>query len=136
MNAAEYEKFKVGLDVLHELRTLTAEQVYDLFLEKRAGMMSMDFSAYRPEVRARVRLACLCRRFRKQDADEVMHAFAALDPSRQKKLVSFINADGITERPGLLLYRGPDFLSAVSANKVLTLTSGFRVLLKVYEQAA
>lgn len=136
MNDKNYLNFKVGLDVLGYLTSETAEQVYDRFLAQRALEQGLSFSAYNPDARARVRLACLARAFDRESGRAMSDAFEQLDPSMQKRLMDFVNADGITEKPGFLLYKSPQFIDAAKSNTKIGLTLALKVLLNVYEAAA
>jgi len=131
-----YTNFKVGLDVLQHLMDESAEQVYDRFLARRAENQNLSFSPYNPEARARVRLACLTRVMDPAGGKQVAEAFSALDGETQKKLMDFVNKDGITEKPGLLMYNLPNLLEAAAKpDSKIGLTLAMQVLLNVYEAA-
>jgi len=136
MNDTMYVNFKVGLDVLGHLDQESAEQVYDRFLGERASSQGLSFSAYNPDARARVRLACLARAFDPTEGRAMSDAFASLDSGSQKRLMDFVNADGITEKPGFLLYNSPKFIDAAKTNNKIGLALALKVLLSVYEAAA
>jgi len=127
-----YTNFKVGLDQLQHLMDESAQTVYNRFLAERARAQGLTFNEQDMESRARVRLACLSRIFEVSGGREVTDAFNKLEESERKDLARFLNADGITEKPGFLLSFSPQLLEY--ARNSTGLMQGMRMLLKVYQE--
>lgn len=129
-----YTNFKVGLDVLQHLMDESAQDVYNRFLAERARAQGLTFNAEDSDSRARVRLACLSRIFDVNGGREVTDAFNKMPETERTALARFLNADGITEKPGFLLYGAPQLLE--NARNSTGLMQGVRMLLKVYQECA
>ncbi|CAK0904969.1 unnamed protein product, partial [Prorocentrum cordatum] len=131
-----YSNYKVGLDVLKHLMRESAQQVYERFLKERARAQALSFYPHDPASRARVRLACLARVFDAEGGREVSEALAGMEPGQRRSLIHFLNADGIDQKPGFLLYFAPHVLANARRNPSIGLTLGLEMLVTVYEAAA
>jgi len=131
-----FTNFKVGLDVLGHLTDEDAFKVYNRFLQERAKGQGLTFNVNNPKSRATVRLACLARFFDADGGKQVQQAFAQLDEATRKKLIHYINADGINVKPGILMYNSPNFIFNSVKNPNIGLARALQVLLTVYEVAS
>ncbi|CAE8600850.1 unnamed protein product [Polarella glacialis] len=117
-----------------------ALQVYNRLLRERAKAQGLSLALTPQEdqgaSRALVRLACLTRVFDAQGGKEVSDAFYAIASEKRNRLTKFLNADGITEAPGFLLYNAPAFLENARTKKFTDVRLIFELLLNVYEVAA
>eukprot|EP00930_Biecheleria_cincta_P055421 TRINITY_DN41740_c0_g1_i1.p1 TRINITY_DN41740_c0_g1~~TRINITY_DN41740_c0_g1_i1.p1 ORF type:complete len:1506 (-),score=256.24 TRINITY_DN41740_c0_g1_i1:248-4735(-) len=136
MGEKMYTNFKVGLEVLQHLESDSPQQVYNRFLAERAHSQGLAFDASVGESRAVVRLACMARVFDSENGSKVRDAFGSLDAAERERLSRFLNADGIEEKPAILLYNAPNLLQNGSENPHVGLERAFRMLLWIYDAAA
>merc|ERR1719247_927283 len=111
------------------LRNESEEKVYHRFLGKRAQKQGLHIDIKDSISCAKVRLACLSRYY--NDAKEVSDAFDELPENEKLQLTMFLNRDGITQKPGFLLFPGPQLMEDTT-NKVGMLCA-FRMLLRIYQ---
>jgi len=133
MTEIMYANFKRGLDVLHTLSSSSVEYSYDGFLQRRAILCFTGFTS--EEHRSLVRLACCARVFTQDGGAKAQHAFMSLFSDERRRLCTYLNADGVLNRPGFLLYYAPAFLESCKNSEIIGLLRGFRMMLKIYESA-
>eukprot|EP00397_Hematodinium_sp_SG-2012_P000013 GEMP01000013.1.p1 GENE.GEMP01000013.1~~GEMP01000013.1.p1 ORF type:complete len:4104 (+),score=709.09 GEMP01000013.1:293-12604(+) len=134
MTETMYANFKRGLDVLQTLSSNSVDHSYDAFLQQRGILCFSTFSS--GEERALVRLACCARVFNQTGGMQVQEAFMSLFTDERRQLTNFLNADGVTQRPGYLLYYAPAFLEYCRNSQVIGLARGMRMLLRIYATAS
>jgi len=137
MTDFQYSNFKLGLDALPHFNDESPQEVLNRFLGDRAKRLGLPFDGnHDKEARAKVRLACMTRAFEVPDGKKVADAFDKLTPEERRSLMSFLNADGIVEKPGFLLFNLPNFLEAAKKSTKIGLEHATKILLAVYEAAA
>ncbi|KAF4666566.1 hypothetical protein FOZ61_009605 [Perkinsus olseni] len=134
MDQSLYSTFQDGVDCLEMLTTESVDEVYKSYLTRRARTFGEDVVS-RSDF-ALARLACQARVSDISDAEEVMAVWnEGLTSSERSTLTEFLTRDGITGRPGYLIYYAPAFLCNSKRNESVGLLSAVRMLLKVYETA-
>eukprot|EP00746_Dinoflagellata_sp_MGD_P009917 gnl/MRDRNA2_/MRDRNA2_120324_c0_seq1.p1 gnl/MRDRNA2_/MRDRNA2_120324_c0~~gnl/MRDRNA2_/MRDRNA2_120324_c0_seq1.p1 ORF type:complete len:1026 (-),score=208.12 gnl/MRDRNA2_/MRDRNA2_120324_c0_seq1:221-3259(-) len=134
MTETMYANFNRGRDVLQMLSSKSVWDTYDVFLQRRSALCFSRFSS--DAERAVVRLACCARVFDYDGGILVQNAFQGLYSDERARLTKYLNADGIRERPGFLLYYAPAFMENAKLNPNVGLENGMRLMLAVYDMAA
>jgi len=136
MKEGMYTNFKTGLDELQRLVDLSAVEVYNNFLRQRAKAQVLTFNDDDNVSRAVCRLACLCRVFDQANAKDCLDCFQQLEEQDRNQLTHFLNADGVTERPGYLLFGSPQLMENSHKNKAIGRYRAMQMLLSVYQLCA
>jgi len=136
MNDPLFSNFKLGLDVLNHLKDESAQDVSARFLGKKAEVLKMPFKASDPQSKALVRLCVLSRVLKSDGVTQITEAWQQMDSETLSGLVKYLNTDGITQKPGLLLFNAPNLLDAAKSNPAIGPARGMRMLLRIYQAAA
>merc|ERR1719323_2203716 len=112
MSETMYKNVKCGMDCLMHLDDKTPQQVFNLYLSVRAKAQGLLFDEQSPVSRAQVRFACMARKDTPDGGEQVRQAFEALSDARRSALAKCLNADGMEQKPGFLLFQSPNFLES------------------------
>ena len=116
--------------------TVGAARVYDEFLSIRASLLNFAFDAQDRSERHLVRLALMLRLTTPGEAVVLKGAFGLLDLDVQAVLMGELNATGVDDGWGILVYYAPDLLRNVRAlagsNQREGLVAGLSLLARVY----
>ena len=119
--------------------TVGAARVYDEFLSIRASLLNFAFDAQNRSERHLVRLALMLRLTTPGEAVVLKGAFGLLDLDVQAVLMGELNATGVDDGWGILVYYAPDLLRNVRAlagsNQREGLVAGLSLLARVYVAA-
>ena len=119
--------------------TVGAARVYDEFLSTRASLLNFAFDAQDRSERHLVRLALMLRLTTPSEAVVLKGAFGLLDLDVQAVLTGELNATGVDDGWGILVYYAPDLLRNVRAlagsNQREGLVAGLSLLARVYVAA-
>eukprot|EP00392_Amoebophrya_sp_AT5.2_P010780 g10847.t1 len=88
---------------------------YDVFLHSRGALCLPELSSAKE--RAVIRLCCNARVFDFEGGKKVQQAFSELFLDEQQRFIKYLNADGIHERPGFLLYHLPNFFQITAGGE-------------------
>jgi len=130
MTETQFQRFKPGLDALEQLRYQEAGAAYNSFIRLQGSKALARFAS--PEHQALARLMCLGAASNTKHGEELCSAFDQLEKRERARLIEWLTADGITERPGYVLCDAPRYLDAAQKNqKGVGLTKALRKLLGV-----
>jgi hypothetical protein len=132
MTEPQFQRFKPGLDALEQLRTQDAGAAYNSFIRLQGSKALARFAS--PEHQALARLMCLGAASDTKHGEELCSAFDGLEKRERTRLIEWLTADGISEKPGYVLCDAPRFLDAAQKNQTsVGLTKALRTLLSVKE---
>lgn len=133
MTEPQFQKLRPGLDALQELRSAGAVPAYDGFLLGRAAPAMSQFAA--PEHKTLARLLCLAQC---SDIDTgtvtgryVNDAFCKLMQIERNILTKWLNADGIQQKPGFMLFGLPEYLNNAQRNTAVGIPNALRLLVRI-----
>ncbi|CAD7960797.1 unnamed protein product [Amoebophrya sp. A25] len=108
---------------------------YDIFLHSRSALCLAELSS--ATERAVIRLCCNARVFDFEGGKKVQQAFNGLFLDEQERFVKYLNADGINDRPGFLLYHLPNFFEAAAVvnPENVGFERALRLILEIYDTA-
>jgi hypothetical protein len=133
MNESQWQRFRPGLDALHQLRKLDASSAYTTFLLFRSSNALFRFAS--KEHYAIARVLCLASAFDQQGGLDVLEAFDELESSERSTLVQWLTADGIKEKPGYVLSEASLLIEQAKANHSVGIVAALRMLIRVQEGA-
>jgi hypothetical protein len=140
MKEDEFSKFWSAKGAIQDLLKRGERAVYDTLLASLQETLTADVQEVDSDLRAGVRLTCMAE---VSDARDTLLAQKVAEVhkkcfSKEERLAmtTFLNADGITEKPAFILRGTPAFLQSAMANKEVELAPAVRILLKVYTEAA
>ena len=130
-----YRNYAQGIESVKELGTKSENEVYDLFLNKKAEDYNLKINS--DEDRSIVKLLVMARASSQQDVEDIQTAFKQLSYDQQLELIQGLSKDGI-KKPGILLYYAPAFMqNAVNAkpnDKINMLKKAFEMFTLIYKQ--
>lgn len=129
MTQPQYDRLRPGLDALQELRSTGAVPAYDGFLLSKTAQTMSQFAA--PEHKTLARLLCLAQIDSIDSGRYLNDAFCKLMPIERNILTKWLNADGIGQKPGFMLFGLPEYLQNAGRNTAVGIASALRLLVRI-----